>query len=56
MAWTVHLRSRLQFAFTVSFHTLFPSFTIGLAARLAVLEAFHLIEAMIGIPTGHPSV
>jgi cytochrome bd ubiquinol oxidase subunit I len=24
--------SRLQFAFTVSFHIIFPSFTIGLAA------------------------
>ncbi|MGR9251215.1 cytochrome ubiquinol oxidase subunit I [Rhizobium leguminosarum] len=34
--------SRLQFAFTVSFHIIFPSFTIGLAAWLAVLEALHL--------------
>jgi cytochrome bd ubiquinol oxidase subunit I len=56
MVWTALLLSRLQFAFTVSFHTMFPSSTIGLAARLAVLEAFHLIEAMIGIPTGHLSV
>ncbi|MFM0167151.1 cytochrome ubiquinol oxidase subunit I [Paraburkholderia sediminicola] len=35
--------SRLQFAFTVSFHIIFPSFTIGLAAWLTVLEALHLI-------------
>src|ERR1700746_183803 len=37
------LLSRVQFAFTVSFHIIFPSFTIGLAAWLTVLEAFHLI-------------
>jgi cytochrome bd ubiquinol oxidase subunit I len=37
------LLSRLQFAFTVSFHIIFPSFTIGLAAWLTVLEALHLI-------------
>ena len=30
--------SRLQFAFTVAFHILFPSLTIGLAAFLLVLE------------------
>jgi len=35
--------SRLQFAFTVSFHIIFPSFTIGLAAWLVVLELLHLI-------------
>ena len=36
------LLSRLQFAFTISFHIIFPSFTIGLAAWLAILEALHL--------------
>ncbi|MGL4968157.1 MAG: cytochrome ubiquinol oxidase subunit I [Inquilinus sp.] len=36
------LLSRVQFAFTVSFHIIFPSFTIGLAAWLTVLEALHL--------------
>jgi cytochrome bd ubiquinol oxidase subunit I len=36
------LLSRLQFAFTVSFHIIFSSFTIGLAAWLALLEALHL--------------
>ena len=30
--------SRIQFAFTVSFHIVFPAFTIGLASWLAVLE------------------
>jgi cytochrome bd ubiquinol oxidase subunit I len=34
--------SRLQFAFTISFHIIFPSFTIGLAAWLATLEGVHL--------------
>ena len=31
--------ARLQFAFTVSFHIVFPAFSIGLASFLAVLEA-----------------
>ena len=31
----------MQFAFTVSFHIIFPSFTIGLAAWFTVLEALH---------------
>src|ERR1700759_4051850 len=39
---TALLLSRLQFAFTISFHIIFPSFTIGLAAWLTVLEALHL--------------
>src|SRR5687768_14262918 len=30
--------SRLQFAFTIAWHIIFPSFTIGLASYLAVLE------------------
>ncbi|MGC1348255.1 MAG: cytochrome ubiquinol oxidase subunit I [Xanthobacteraceae bacterium] len=36
------LLSRLQFAFTISFHIIFPSFSIGLAAWLTILEALHL--------------
>ncbi|MBW7911894.1 MAG: cytochrome ubiquinol oxidase subunit I [Alphaproteobacteria bacterium] len=32
------LLARLQFAFTVSFHIIFPAFTIGLASFLAVVE------------------
>ena len=31
------LLSRIQFAFVVSFHIIFPAFTIGLAAWLATL-------------------
>ena len=42
MDLTALLLSRLQFAFTVSFHIIFPSFTIGLAAWLTVLDALHL--------------
>ena len=36
------LLSRIQFAFTVSFHIIFPAFTIGLAAWLMFLEALRL--------------
>ena len=32
------LLARIQFAFTISFHIVFPAFTIGLASFLAVLE------------------
>ena len=41
------LLSRVQFAFTVSFHIIFPAFTIGLAAWLAFLEA-------TSVATGRP--
>jgi cytochrome d ubiquinol oxidase subunit I len=33
------LLARLQFAFTISFHIIFPSFTIGLSAYIATLSA-----------------
>jgi cytochrome d ubiquinol oxidase subunit I len=42
MDTTALLLSRVQFAFTVSFHIIYPSFTIGLAAWLTLLEALHL--------------
>jgi cytochrome d ubiquinol oxidase subunit I len=42
MDLTALLLSRLQFAFTISFHIIFPSFSIGLAAWLTILEALHL--------------
>jgi cytochrome bd ubiquinol oxidase subunit I len=48
VALTALFLSRAQFAFTVSFHIVFPSFTIGLAAWLTVLEALHRI-------TGRPA-
>ncbi|MCS0501010.1 cytochrome ubiquinol oxidase subunit I [Ancylobacter mangrovi] len=38
--------ARIQFAFTVSFHIIFPSFTIGLAAYIATLE-------VLWMTTGH---
>ena len=34
--------ARIQFAFTVSFHIIFPAITIGLASFLAVLEGLWL--------------
>ncbi|MEO6093448.1 MAG: cytochrome ubiquinol oxidase subunit I [Novosphingobium sp.] len=34
--------ARIQFGFTISFHFIFPSFSIGLASYLAVLEALWL--------------
>jgi len=45
MTLTALLLSRLQFAFTVSFHIIFPSFTIGVAAWLSLLEGLHLATA-----------
>ncbi|MAZ77178.1 MAG: cytochrome ubiquinol oxidase subunit I [Legionellaceae bacterium] len=35
--------SRVQFAFTISFHILFPAFSIGLATFLAIMEGVWLI-------------
>ena len=43
MALDALLLSRLQFAFTLAFHIIFPSFTIGLASLLAVLEGAWLM-------------
>src|SRR5580658_542391 len=42
MDTTALLLSRIQFAFTISFHIVYPSFTIGLAAWLTILEGLHL--------------
>jgi cytochrome bd ubiquinol oxidase subunit I len=41
-ASTALILARAQFAFTMSFHFLFPAFSIGLASYLAVLEALWL--------------
>ncbi|KST57274.1 cytochrome D ubiquinol oxidase subunit I [Methylobacterium sp. GXS13] len=43
MDLTALLLSRIQFAFTISFHIIFPAFTIGLAAWLAFLETMSLV-------------
>ena len=42
MDMTALFLSRIQFASTITFHIIFPTFTIGLAAWLTVLEALHL--------------
>ena len=39
---TLVLLSRIQFAFTISFHIIFPAFTIGLSAFIATLLIAHL--------------
>ena len=36
--------ARIQFAFTVAFHIVFPAFSIGLASFLAVLEGLWLLK------------
>jgi cytochrome d ubiquinol oxidase subunit I len=48
MQLTALLLSRLQWAFTISFHIIFPAFTIGLAAWLMVLE-------VLNFATGRPA-
>src|SRR3981081_4226875 len=36
------LYSRLQFAFTISYHYLFPQFTMGLALLIVILKTLYL--------------
>src|SRR4051794_6209689 len=40
--WNAVVLARAQFAFTMSFHIVFPAFSIGLASFLAVLEGLWL--------------
>lgn len=40
--FTAELLARIQFAFTISFHIIFPAFSIGLASYLAVLNGLWL--------------
>jgi cytochrome bd-type quinol oxidase subunit 1 len=40
---------RIQFAFVIAFHIIFPAFTIGLAAWLAT------IEGMMASPAARPA-
>lgn len=42
MAFDPILLARIQFAFTISFHIVFPAFTIGLAGYLTCVEALYL--------------
>ena len=39
---SAELLARFQFAFTMSFHIIFPAFSIGLASYLMVLEGLWL--------------
>src|SRR6201747_1551664 len=41
-SWDAVVLARAQFAFTMSFHIVFPAFSIGLASYLAVLEGLWL--------------
>ena len=55
-AETALILARIQFAFTVSFHFIFPAFSIGLASYLAVLEGLWLnvrvlVVAELGVLT-----
>jgi cytochrome d ubiquinol oxidase subunit I len=43
MEMTALLLSRMQFAFTIMFHIIFPSFTIGLAMWLSLLEGLRFV-------------
>ena len=40
--FTAEMLARLQFAFTIAFHIVFPAFSIGLASYLAVLNGLWL--------------
>jgi cytochrome bd ubiquinol oxidase subunit I len=42
MEFDALILARLQFAFTIAWHIIFPSFSIGLASFLAVLEGLWL--------------
>ena len=48
------LLARIQFAFTVSFHFIFPAFSIGLASYLAVLEGLWLRTGKGALPRPVP--
>lgn len=48
MEWTALLLSRIQFATTITFHIIFPAFTVCLAAWLVSLET-------LSIATGRPA-
>jgi cytochrome d ubiquinol oxidase subunit I len=43
MSLTPLLLSRIQFAFTISYHIIYPSFTIGIAAWMCLLEGMSLV-------------
>ena len=50
------LLARIQFAFTISFHILFPAFTIGLASWLAVPRVAMALDRRVLLCTDIPHV
>ena len=40
------LLSRLQVAFTIAFHILFPAFTIGLAGSISVAGVAYVLRSL----------
>lgn len=44
MEFDALLLSRIQFAFVIAFHIVFPAFTVGLASYIAVLEGLYLVK------------
>lgn len=43
MNWDVETLSRIQFAFTIIFHYIFPPFSIGMGLLLVIFESLYLI-------------
>lgn len=43
MNWDVETLSRIQFAFTIMFHYIFPPFSIGMGLLLVIFESLYLI-------------
>ena len=48
------LLARLQFAFTIAFHIIFPSFTIGLSAYIATLHVTAWLHRPRPLPADRP--
>ncbi|MFA0961192.1 cytochrome ubiquinol oxidase subunit I [Roseivirga sp. BDSF3-8] len=43
MDWDVEVLSRIQFAFTIMFHYIFPPFSIGTGLLLVIFETFYFV-------------
>jgi cytochrome d ubiquinol oxidase subunit I len=50
---STELLARLQFAFTISFHCLYPPLSIGLGLLLVAIEALWLKAKIRSIPRWH---
>jgi cytochrome bd ubiquinol oxidase subunit I len=42
MTWNVEILARIQFAFTIAFHYIYPPLSIGLGILLVVMEGAYL--------------